>query len=54
VARYVPRIYEGENIEVMDVTNSQEEDLFREHLYHMVHPHRTTEMIDEFITKTEK
>ena len=54
VARYVPRIYEGENIEVIDVTNSQEEDLFREHLYHMVHPHRTADILDRFITKTEK
>jgi pimeloyl-ACP methyl ester carboxylesterase len=53
VARYVPRIYEGENIEVIDVTNPHETDLFREHLYHMAHPQRTVEIIDEFITKTE-
>ncbi len=55
VARYVPRIYEeNENVHVMDVTNPQEEDLFREHLYHMVHPHRTTQIIDEFIRVAEK
>jgi len=55
VARYVPRIYEeNESVHVMDVTNPQEEDLFREHLYHMVHPHRTTRIIDEFITVAEK
>ncbi len=29
-------------------------DLFREHLYHMVHPHRTAQIIEEFITRTEK
>ena len=30
-----------------------EDDLFREHLYHMVHPQRTAKIIDAFITKTE-
>ena len=53
VARFVPRIYKGENIEVMDITNHDEYDLFREHLYHMVHPERATEIIDEFISKIE-
>ena len=54
VARFVPRIYKGEGIEVMDITNHDEYDLFREHLYHMVHPERTTEIIDEFISKIEE
>ena len=53
VARYVPRIYVGKNIEVVDVTNPDEEDLFREHLYHMIQPQRTTDIIDRFITRTE-
>jgi len=53
VARFVPRIYEGKNIEVVDVTNDEEYDLFREHLYHMVHPQRASQFIEEFITKTE-
>lgn len=53
VARFVPRIYQGEGIEVMDVTNTTENDLFREHLYHMVQPRRTSEIIDRFIRKTE-
>jgi 6-phosphogluconolactonase/glucosamine-6-phosphate isomerase/deaminase len=53
VARFVPRIYKGEGIEVRDVTNHQEYDLFREHLYHMVHPHVTTQFIDEFVRATE-
>lgn len=53
VARFVPRIYKGEGIEVMDITNHDEYDLFREHLYHMVHPERTTEIIDEFISGIE-
>ena len=54
VAKYVPRIYEGKNIEVIDVTNENETDLFREHLFHMVQPYRTTEIIDKFITAVEK
>ena len=54
VARFVPRIYVGENIKVMDVTNEHETDLFREHLYHMAHPLRAVEIIDEFITTVEK
>jgi 6-phosphogluconolactonase/glucosamine-6-phosphate isomerase/deaminase len=53
VARFVPRIYEGDNIEVVDVTNEEEEDLFREHLYHMVHPQKTSQFIDAFIRRTE-
>jgi len=54
VARFVPRIYENcKGIEVMDITNPHEDDLFREHLYHMVHPKRTAEIIDAFITRIE-
>ena len=54
VARFVPRIYEGKNIEVIDVTNIHETDLFREHLFHMVQPHRASEIIEEFISKIEE
>gem|GEM_PF-593377 len=54
VARFVPRMYKGENIEVMDVTNHHEYDLFREHLYHMAHPKRATEIIHEFISGIEQ
>lgn len=53
VARFVSRIYKGEGIDVKDVTNHDEYDLFREHLYHMVHPHITTQFIDEFVRATE-
>jgi 6-phosphogluconolactonase/glucosamine-6-phosphate isomerase/deaminase len=53
VARFVPRIYEGKGVEIIDITNPHEDDLFREHLYHMVHPKRTAEIIDEFVTKVE-
>ena len=53
VAKYVSRIYHGRNIEVMDVTNKNEHDLFREHLFHMVYPEKTTQIIDDFIVKIE-
>ena len=54
VAKYVPRLYESDNVEVVDITNKQEDDLFREHLYHMVNPLSTTKIIDAFITKREQ
>jgi len=53
VAKYVTRIYHGHNVHVMDITNPDETDLFREHLYHMVNPQETTEIIDDFIERTE-
>lgn len=53
VARYVPRIYRGSMIDVRDVTNPNEYDLFREHLYHMAHPYPATQIIDEFIRTAE-
>ncbi|MCP4439926.1 MAG: hypothetical protein GY810_13355 [Aureispira sp.] len=54
VAKFVPKFAEGHDlIKVIDVTNEQETDLFREHLYHMVDPERTTEIIDQFIEETE-
>lgn len=53
VARFVPRMYQGKNVEVIDVTNEQEHDLFREHLYHLVNPERTSEIIDNFIQRTQ-
>ncbi|MBX7226247.1 MAG: 6-phosphogluconolactonase [Chitinophagales bacterium] len=54
VAKFVPRLYDSENAKIMDITNRQETDLFREHLYHMVNPLSTTKIIDAFITKREQ
>lgn len=54
VAKFVPEIYQGRNIQVIDVTNEQEQDLFREHLFHMVYPEQTTKIIEDFIAKTEE
>ena len=53
VAKYVSRIYQGRNVDVIDVTNHNEKDMFREHLFHMVFPEEATEIIDTFITKSE-
>lgn len=51
VARYVSRFYDDSKVEVIDVTNPDEPDKFREHLYHMIHPKDTTKIIDRFIKK---
>lgn len=54
VAKFVPRIYENEyDVEIIDVTNYADKDLFREHLYHMVNPQQTVAIIDKFISKIE-
>ncbi len=54
VAKFVPRLYQGKDIEVIDITHPNEKDLFREHLYHMVNPQYTAKIIDEFIVNAEK
>ncbi|MDP6909270.1 MAG: hypothetical protein QF371_07185, partial [Flavobacteriales bacterium] len=53
VAKFIPRIYESSHAKIIDVTDKNETDLFREHLYHMVNPLLTTVIIDEFIQDTE-
>lgn len=54
VAKFVTRIYENSHAEIVDVTNSEETDLFREHLYHMVNPPRTALLIEQFIEGIEE
>jgi 6-phosphogluconolactonase/glucosamine-6-phosphate isomerase/deaminase len=54
VAKFVSRLYNGNGIEVRDITDKNEKDLFREHLYHMVHPQQTAKIIDEFIMNAEQ
>lgn len=53
VAKYVARVYNHPSINVIDITNREEKDLFREHLYHMVNPQHTVEIIDDFIQAAE-
>lgn len=52
IAKFVPRFYNDGITEVKDVTNLRETDLFREHLYHMVNPQITIDIIDRFIKKS--
>ena len=53
VAKFVPRLYSGSTNKVVDITNINDKDLFREHLYHMVNPQHIAKIIDEFITSIE-
>lgn len=54
VAKYAPKYYRSNIVKVIDVTNKEEKDLFREHLYHMVNPLKTSKIIDEFVSPIEK
>ncbi len=54
VAKYVARVYDDSHAQVIDITDLDERDLFREHLYHMVNPLLTMVVIDEFISKVER
>ena len=53
VAKYVSRVYDNSHAQVIDITDTGERDLFREHLYHMVNPLLATVVIDEFISNIE-
>ena len=53
VAKFVPRLYQGKGVEIIDITHPTEKDLFREHLYHMVNPQYTAKVIDNFISGIE-
>lgn len=53
IAKFVPRLYKTSNVNVIDVTNPNEKDLFREHLYHMINPWKTTQIISDFVDSNE-
>jgi hypothetical protein len=53
VAKYVNRIYDNSHAQVIDITDENEKDLFREHLYHMVNPLLTTVVIEGFVGRIE-
>lgn len=54
IARFVPSIHEHRNnVIIKDITNYKETDIFREHLYYMIHPRDTIKFIDEFIDEVE-
>jgi hypothetical protein len=55
VAKFVPRLYQNNpGVNIVDITKEDEEDLFREHLFHMTEPKRTALIIDQFISETEE
>lgn len=50
IAKYVSEAYPiGDGVQVMDITNPNERFIFREHLFYMIHPHTTINIIDHFI-----
>jgi len=53
VAKYVGRIYDHCHAQVIDITDTNERDMFREHLYHMVNPLLTTVVIESFIENAQ-
>lgn len=53
VAKFVNRIYDDGYTEIMDVTDYKEREMFREHLYFMVNPRKSSQIIEEFIKKAE-
>jgi 6-phosphogluconolactonase/glucosamine-6-phosphate isomerase/deaminase len=54
VAKFVPRLYADKNVSVLDVTRYKEKNLFKEHLYHMLYPNKTVEIVADFIEKSSK
>lgn len=54
VARFVERVYDDGYTEVRDVTDHDERELFREHLYFMINPRRASQMIEQFIKAAEE
>lgn len=54
IAKFVSQVYDtGLNITILDITNENENDLFREHLFYMIHPRTTINILDHFIEETE-
>lgn len=53
IAKFVERLYLNSNAQIIDVTDPKEKNLFKEHLFHMINPLRTIDMVDEFIEEIE-
>jgi hypothetical protein len=54
IAKFVPRLYKSTaNAKIVDVTNPEEKDGFREHLYHMIEPEKTAKIIGDFVDGIE-
>lgn len=53
IAKFVDRLYIDSNVKIIDVTDANEKNLFKEHLYYMNNPLKTVKIIDDFISKIE-
>ncbi len=55
IAKFVYKPYEyTENVTILDITNYDERDLFKEHLYYLIRPQTTIKVIEQFVEATEK
>jgi 6-phosphogluconolactonase/glucosamine-6-phosphate isomerase/deaminase len=55
IARFIPEVYDSTpNVNIMDITNTEETEIFREHLFYMIHPQTTISIINDFISEIEK
>lgn len=54
IARFVSTAYDSSpNVDIIDITNIHEQDLFKEHLYYMIQPHTTINILERFIKENE-
>ncbi len=54
IAKFVFRHYDDGITKIIDVTNTEETDLFREHLFHMVNPAEAVTIIQDFVAEVEE
>jgi 6-phosphogluconolactonase/glucosamine-6-phosphate isomerase/deaminase/alpha-beta hydrolase superfamily lysophospholipase len=54
IAKFVYKPYEyTENATILDITNYDERDLFKEHLYYLIRPQTTIKVIEQFVEANE-
>lgn len=54
IAKFVYKPYEyTENCTILDITNFEERDLFKEHLYYLIRPQTTIKVIEQFVEANE-
>ncbi|MBL4650570.1 MAG: 6-phosphogluconolactonase [Aureispira sp.] len=53
IAKFPDQLHQTPNVTVVDVTDENATDLFREHLYHMVNPEKATNIIIDFVERVE-
>ncbi len=54
IAKFLPEVYNSSaNVKILDITNIEETEIFREHLFYMIQPHTTIAIINDFIKDVE-